>query len=232
MRKHKRQIIATIILIVLMITGTATAQAVDIPQGNGYGKIHTYTVWDKIKWSGKCKELNKFAKTKELLSDSYGIVTIGDYFCGALTTTFGTVGDLMLVIEEDNIVYPVLMFDSKNQNNKGCNAYGHQGGKCMVEFEILSSCRKSLYGKSGGYISEVLAKPIVKIINLGSIYDNKYLNNPRQACIDNGLIGYTLLVNPYEGEIIKEPFESELSLNKSNYLFDFFWKNNNFILHA
>ena len=110
----------------------------------------------------------------------------------------------MLVVEEGNIVYPVIMADTKNQHDRGCNAWGHQYGKCVVEFEILSSCRKSLYGTSGGYVSDVLAKPIVKVINLGSVYDSTYYFwNPKQACIDNGLEGYTLLTNPYGGEVVK-----------------------------
>lgn len=191
--------------VVVGISASATT-IVNVPQGYGYGTLHTYTPWDKIRWGGNCRKLLNFAKENNAVSDSYGIVTYGSYFCGALTSTYGTVGDMMLVVEEGNIVYPVIMADTKNQNDRGCNKWGHQNGKCIVEFEILSSCRKSLYGTSGGFISDILAKPIVKIINLGSIYDSTYYFwNPKQACIDNGLVGYTLLTNPYGGIIVDNP---------------------------
>lgn len=210
MRINKRLIMLIATLLVLVVTGTVgaraaeTAKVTEVPQGYGYGTLHTYTVWDKIRWGGDCRKLINFAKEQNAISDSYGIVTYGSYFCGALTSTFGKVGDMMLVVEEGNIVYPVIMADTKNQSNKGCNAWGHQYGKCVVEFEILSSCRRSLYGTSGGYVSEVLAKPIVKVINLGSVWDGTdYLWNPKQACLDNGLDGYTLLTNPYGGEVVK-----------------------------
>ena len=210
MRINKRLIMLIATLLVLVVTGTVGARAAEaakvteVPQGYGYGTLHTYTVWDKIRWGGDCRKLINFAKEQNAISDSYGIVTYGSYFCGALTSTFGNVGDMMLVVEEGNIVYPVIMADTKNQSNKGCNAWGHQYGKCVVEFEILSSCRRSLYGTSGGYVSEVLAKPIVKVINLGSVWDSTdYLWNPKQACLDNGLDGYTLLTNPYGGEVVK-----------------------------
>lgn len=210
MRINKRLIMLIATLLVLVVVGTVGAQAaeaatvVNVPQGYGYGTLHTYTVWDKIRWGGNCRKLINFAKEQNAISDSYGIVTYGDYFCGALTSTFGKVGDMMLVVEEGNIVYPVIMADTKNQSNRGCNAWGHQYGKCVVEFEILSSCRKSLYGASGGYVSDALAKPIVKVINLGSVWDSTYyLWNPKQACLDNGLEGYTLLTNPYGGEVVK-----------------------------
>ena len=212
MRIHKRLkiLIAALFLLVLVVLGTAGAEAtsastvVKVPQG--YGTLHTYTIWDKIRWSGDCRRLINFAKERNAISDSHGIVTYGGYFCGALTSTFGKVGDMMLVIENGNIVYPVIMADTKNQNDRGCSKWGHQNGKCIVEFEILSSCRRKLYGTSGGYVSEVLARPIVKVINLGSVYDSTYyFQNPVQACIDNGLGGSILLTNPYEGEVIEVP---------------------------
>lgn len=218
-------LISMLLVIIICTSGVSAAEArtVDVPQGYGYGTLHTYTVWDRIKWGGDCRRLLNFSKNNNAVSDTYGIVTYGGYFCGALTSTYGKVGDMMLVIEEGNIVYPVIMADTKNQNDRGCNAWGHQYGKCVVEFEVLSSCRKSLYGTSGGYVSDILAKPIVKVINLGSVFDDTYyFNNPRQACIDNGLEGYILLSNPYGGETVvddtpmKECIIKEYSINLNN----------------
>lgn len=214
MRIHKRLItlIATLLAVIALSGVCVTAATVHPPQG--YGTLHTYTVWDNIRWGGNCRKLINFANEHNAISNNYGIVTYGSYFCGALTSTYGTVGDMMLVVEEGKIVYPVIMADTKSQYDQGCNAWGHHNGKCVVEFEILSSYRKSLYGSSGGYISDVLAKPIVKVINLGSVYDSTYYFwNPKQACIDNGLEGYTLLTNPYGGEVVKtEPLQKPQEL--------------------
>lgn len=218
-------VLLAVVAITISTTGVSAAESrnIDVPQGYGYGTLHTYTVWDRIKWGGDCRRLLDFAKSNEAVSDTYGIVTYGSYFCGALTSTYGKVGDMMLVIEEGNIVYPIIMADTKNQNDRGCNAWGHQYGKCVVEFEVLSSCRKSLYGTSGGYVSDILAKPIVKVINLGSVFDDTYyFYNPKQACIDNGLEGYTLLSNPYGGDVVaddtplKECIIQEYSMSLNN----------------
>lgn len=135
MRINKRLIIPIATLLTTVITGTVgagvaeAAKITELPQGCGYGTLHTYTVWDKVKWGGDCKKLINFAKEQNAVSDSYGIVTYGNYFCGAMTSTFGKVGDMMLVVEEDNVVYPVIMADTKNQNDNSCTVWGHQSGQ-------------------------------------------------------------------------------------------------------
>lgn len=206
MRKYKRLVATITALLVVIVCGSFSAEAVtEHSPPKGCGTLHTYTVWDGIKWGGDCGRLKNFAINNNAISDSYGIVTYGSYFCGALTSAYGKIGDMMLVVEEDNIVYPVIMADTKNQNDSGCNMWGHHYGKCIVEFEVLSSCLSSLYGTSGGYVSDILAKPIVKVVNLGSVFDDTdYFNNPEQACLDNGLEGCTLLVNPYEGYVVQK----------------------------
>ena len=199
--------IALFTLLLMLIPNTAIAKTTRVP--DGLGMIHTYTPWDKIKWGSGCKKLINYMEEKDAISNNYGIVTYGNYFAGALTSTYGTVGDMMLVVQNDNSVYPVIMADTKSQNDEGCNKWGHHYGKCIVEFEILSSYKKPLYKGSGGYISDNLAKPISYIINLGSVYEDElYLNNPEKACIDNGLEGYALMVNPYEYKTIEKGVEN------------------------
>ena len=199
--KTKATLITTII-IVFFTTVSASAAFTHFPP-KGLGTIHTYTIWNKIRWGGDCKKLINFTKSNNALSDAYGIVKYGEYLAGATTTTLGQVGDMLRVVQEEGIIYPVIIADIKNQNDKGCTIWGHQNGKCMIEFEILSQCRKSLYGTSGGYISPLINKPIYKVINIGSVYDSTYyFNNPRQAVLDNGLEGYFLLRSPYEGAYV------------------------------
>lgn len=204
MKILRKLLVVFAVLTIVFSSVSVSAASTQFPP-KGLGKLHTYTVWDRIRWGSVCRDLINFTKEQDALSDSYGIVTYGGYFAGALTSTFGKVGDMMLVVQEGGIVYPVIMADTKNQGDIGCTPWGHQNGNCIVEFEILSSCRKSLYGTSGGYISDKLAKSVYKVINLGSVYDSTYYFwNPRQACIDNGLVGYELLTNPYGGIIIED----------------------------
>lgn len=179
-----------------------------IPQG--LGSLHTYTVWDGIKWGGDCRNLINHVTSYAEISDSYGIVTYGDAFAGATTSTYGEVGDVYLVVNEGGIVYPVCMADTKSQvycawDNSPANMWGHQNGNCIVEFEILSSCVWSLYKGSGGYVSEPLNRDVYKVINIGSAFEDISLLD-REVQMDyaraNGLGGYTFMVNPYEGVTI------------------------------
>lgn len=181
---------------------TAFAETVQFPP-RGSGNLHTYTVWDRTSWGYECKTLKDFGNTRSAINDSYGIVTYGDFFAGAVTSTFGKVGDLLIVVEEDGIIYPVIVQDIKNQNDYNCNIWGHYYGGCIVEFQVLSCMRGPLYNGSGSYISEYINKPIYKVVNIGSVYDNEwYLYNARQMCIDYGFGGYYMLTNPYGGEIL------------------------------
>lgn len=202
--KHKRiTSMLTAIVLLLSTTIMASADYTNFPP-KGYGRYHTYTIWDGINWGGDCRQLINYGRANDLISDSYGIVTYGGYFATATTTTLGQVGDLLLVVEEGGIVYPVIIQDIKSQRDYGCNAWGHLNGGCMIEFEILSSMRWSLYHGSGSWISEQINRPIYKVINLGSIYSGNdyYFKNIKQACIDYGLSGYYLLTSPYDGEYV------------------------------
>jgi hypothetical protein len=214
--------IVSVLLIGSILTGTVSAKTINVP--NGLGAVHTYTPWDKIDWGYNCLKLKKKMQSLDAISDTNGIVTYGDYWAGALTTTFGNVGDLLIVVQNDNTIYPVIIADIKSQGNNKCNKWGHQWGKCVIEFEILSKYRKSLYGTSGGYISDKLAKPIDKIINLGSVFkDETYLFDFNQACIDNGFEGYEMLISPYETrQIISVQQMTNISCGDVQETFSFF----------
>ena len=202
----KKKIIAIMMILILSFNTVVSASTTYfLPQG--LGKLHTYTPWDTIRWGWAQGDLKSYVINNGALSNTCGIVTYGAYWAGALTTTFGNVGDMMLVVEEGGIIYPVIMADAKSPRDIGCNAWGHKYGQCVVEFEVLSSYIWSLYRGSGIYISDYLNKPIYKIINLGSVYDSTYYFwNPEQACIDNGLSGYTLLTSPYTSIVVGSSF--------------------------
>ena len=197
----KKILIFFITLIMLMNT-TVFADFTHFPP-SGLGTMHTYTVWDGISWGGDSRHLINWGRNWGFLSDSYGLVTYGDYFAGATTSTFGQVGDMLLVVETDGLVYPVIIQDHKSQGDSGCTAWGHHGGKDIVEFEVLRSMRGPLYHGSGSYINDLFAHPIYKVINIGSVYENDYyLTRVREAARDYGLQGYSLIVTPYDTEFV------------------------------
>lgn len=167
----------------------------------GLGSYHTYTVWNKINWGYKSKDLIDTVNPD--ISDTYGIVRYGDFMAGACTTTIGQVGDCLLVVQDNGFVYPVVIADTKSQADNGCTVWGHQNGRCIIEFEVLSSMTSALYNGTGWYISELINQPIYKIINLGSVfYDPTMIHRSRDYAIEYGLAGYTMLTSPYGGYVI------------------------------
>lgn len=174
-----------------------------IPEG--LGSSHTYTIWDRIRWGGDCRVL--INKLNGRIGDSYGIVRYGDAFAGAMTSSFGNVGDVVLVVNYDGVVYPVCIADEKSQrycawDHNPANTFGHLNGKDIVEFEVLKSCVPSLYNGTGSYVSELMNRNIYKIINIGSIYDDDTIVNAdviRSKARAHGLGGYLMLTSPYDG---------------------------------
>ena len=111
MRQTKRLItlIAILTVVFAALPNVVLAETKTIVPPPGLGTLHTYTVWDKIRWGSGCKTLKNFAETNGALSNNHGIVTYGSYFCGALTTTYGKVGDMMLVVQEGDKAGDVLI---------------------------------------------------------------------------------------------------------------------------
>lgn len=57
----------------------------------------------------------------------------------ACTTLYGQVGDYIDFYRENGDVLHCVIGDIKNQNDAGCNQYGHQNGRCVVEFVVQYS---------------------------------------------------------------------------------------------
>lgn len=211
MRHFSKKILAGLMAVICVMVITATCFADEtyfIP--SGLGSMHTYTNWNRQGWSYRQGELKNDLNNKSLISDSYGIVTYGDTFAGATTTTFGNIGDVLLVVNEGGIIYPVTIADIKSQvycsyDHNPANMWGHYNGKDIVEFEILSYCAGSLYNGSGSYVSPELNRNIYKIINIGSYFDNNSLVTReviKEKIREHGMGGYTLLTSPYGGETV------------------------------
>ena len=198
------------LLIALSLLSTTTVFADEtyfVPKG--LGSLHTYTNWDKVSWKYDSKKT--IDALGENISDSYGIVRYGDTFAGAMTSTFGKVGDVVLVVNEGGIVYPVTIADEKSQrycawDHNPANMWGHYNGKCIVEFEVLSKWKGQAYKNgSGGYINDVINRNIYKVINIGSVLeDANCVNNEyvHEKAREHGLEGYTMLTDIVSGYVI------------------------------
>lgn len=176
----------------------------------GLGKVHTYTIWDGIHdWVNPNLSVMKTLGGGNgefggnIGKSEYGIVTYGQWYAAALTSTFGSVGDMLLVVQDDGSVYPVMMADTKSQqvfdNGKysdynPANKWGHQDGQCIVEFEIAKgTAAANTSGNVPGPNNE-FDHTITKVVNIGSLYDHpEYVTNVKQALIDANLSDVTFI---------------------------------------
>lgn len=205
-KRLKALAIAIIALVTMSLTTVEASETYFIPEG--LGNMHTYTNWDGQSWIGDSRQLINTVGDK--ITNSYGIVKYGGAFAGATTTSFGNVGDVLLVCNTGGVVYPVCIADIKSQvycawDHNPANMWGHYNGKDIVEFEIIHSCAKSLYNGTGWYVSEPLNRCIYKIVNVGSAFENIDLLEPEtlhSVAKEEGFDGYLMMTSPYDGYTI------------------------------
>lgn len=144
------------------IAGTA----VTLPAG--LGNVHSYMGWQCITATSSTQY--KLREVAGMNFDSEGFAKIGDRYVVATTTTFGKVGDYIDVYQEDGTVIKCVIGDIKNQNDAGCNQWGHDNGHCVVEFVVDKS---SWYGtnKTVNGLHPEFNKNITKIVNKGNYFD-------------------------------------------------------------
>ncbi|MCR5186104.1 MAG: CHAP domain-containing protein [Clostridia bacterium] len=65
-----------------------------------------------------------------------GIATLDGKYLIACTTTFGQAGDNVLFKLDNGIVLDCIIADIKNQDDPGCNEWGHNDGQNVIEFEV------------------------------------------------------------------------------------------------
>lgn len=105
--------------------------------------------------------------------DSEGFGIINGRYVVACTTTYGSVGDYIDVYQSNGNVLKCIIGDIKNQNDAGCNKWGHLSGKCVIEFVVDKSKWYNPKHANPGTSSchpEWGAKTITKIVNLGSYF--------------------------------------------------------------
>ena len=124
--------------------------------------------------------------TQRLLADTWayqgftadkGIATIGGYYCVAVTDTFGNAGDVIVVTLEDNISFPAIICDTKDQRDDDCNEWGHVkgNGTSVIEWQRIVTFEGKVQTEGAGAslvdglgFDDWLRKKVVNITNYGS----------------------------------------------------------------
>ena len=109
----------------------------------GLGNIHTYMGWQCI--TAVSSKQYKLRTAAGMNFDEEGFAKIGDRYVVATTTTFGNVGDYIDVYQEDGTIIKCIIGDIKSQRDAGCTKWGHNNGRCVVEFVVD---RSKWYGSS------------------------------------------------------------------------------------
>lgn len=139
---------------------------------SGLGSVFTYMGWQLI--TSKTSVQYKLRSQAGQNFDSEGFGIINGRYVVACTTTYGSVGDYIDVYQSNGNVLKCIIGDIKNQNDAGCNKWGHLSGKCVIEFVVNKSKWYNPKHANPGTSSchpEWGSKTITKIVNLGSYFN-------------------------------------------------------------
>ena len=159
-----------------------TAEGTEIYLPSGLGSVRTYMGWQCI--TSKTSTQYKLMQTAGVNFDEEGFGKIGDRYVVATTTTYGKVGDFIDVYQADGTILKCIIGDIKNQNDPGCNKWGHNNGKCVIE----SIVDKNTWYKNGAGNHANPGTPtchpewkqnIIKIVNKGNYFDYIKNNNTK-----------------------------------------------------
>ncbi len=140
------------------------------------GDVFTHMGWQMI--TNKRSDQYKLKEKYGMKFDGNGIGYIKDdkntYYAISCTTTFGNVGDKLIVELKSGAKFNAVIADIKSQNDKDCNKYGHEEGHCVVEF-VVDKDSGQWKGYGGDKVpSRVLIwlrnNRVTKITNIGHFY--------------------------------------------------------------
>lgn len=154
-------------------------ETINIPAG--LGDLHTYMKWQAIT-SVSSNQYRLIQEAGGMQFDEEGFGRINGRYVIACTLTYGQVGDYIDFYQEDGTIIPCIIGDIKNQNDEGCTEWGHNNGRCIVEFVVDEAW---YYDENGGYHTRGYhvnpgtstchpewAYNITKAVNGGSYFDN------------------------------------------------------------
>ena len=173
---------------------------VNLPEN--MGSKFTYMGWQTITLQTSAQY--KLREEAGMNFDAEGFGVINNRYVVAVTSTYGSVGDYIDVYQSDGTVFPCIIGDIKNQNDLGCNKWGHQDGKVVLEFVVD---KNSWYGGhtnpgTPGCHPEWGGKSIIKIVNIGTYQKGDPAPN---GGIEEGIISSQLVddletdVTPHKG---------------------------------
>lgn len=115
-------------------SGASSVSGEEIMIPEGLGSAHTYMGWQLITSTTS----NQYRLREEAGEnyDSEGFAIIDGRYVIACTTTFGDVGDYIDFYKEDGLVLHCIMGEAKKQSDAGCNEWGHNGGRNVIEFVV------------------------------------------------------------------------------------------------
>lgn len=125
-------------------------ETIEIPEP--YGTEYSYMGWQMITSPSSLQY--KLRQEAGMNFDEHGFGKIGERYVIACTLTFGKVGDYVDWELDNGTVIKTVVGDIKNQNDPGCNAWGHKNGLCVLEFVVD---KYSWYG-SGRYPTDFHAE--------------------------------------------------------------------------
>lgn len=179
----------------------SNGRLVMVPKGKGYGTICSYEAWNRElpqfqkKNGGKgywgagtmqrklYEEFCRIGKTSNYKGfDEHGLGKIGDRYMIAMSGYFYSAGDVVDVYYANGAVLKAIVGDTKNPSDPGANNYGHQQGKCMVEFMVNAKQWYSNFnnvldqGKNGQNFlkysePKAVNSYVVKTVNYGNYYN-------------------------------------------------------------
>lgn len=149
-------------------------QTVTLP--SGLGTQNSYMGWQCITAPDSTQYKLRQQAGQNFDSNGYG--KINGRYTIATTTTYGNVGDYLDVKRSDGSVLKAVIADIKNQNDSGCNKWGHNNGNCVVEFVVDKGSWYQSDGNGGqvGYSRINQTDPgrnknsVVSITNQGSYF--------------------------------------------------------------
>lgn len=129
------------------------------------GSVYSYMGWNMVTSESSAQYKLRIKSGEKYDEDGFG--RIGERYVIACTTTYGKVGDEVdFVLKNGQVIHGVIG-DIKNQDDPGCNKWGHQEGRCVVEFCVNKS---SWYGTNktvDKYHPEWDHTTVEKAVNLG-----------------------------------------------------------------
>lgn len=122
-----------------------------------YGTSMTYEKYN-INWAAGTRQqkLHSAWEQKGAKFDKQGFARLNGYYLVACTTKYGKVGDKIDFKLTDGQVIHCIMADEKSLADPGCNEWGHDEGRSVIEFCVD---KYKWYSASSGYTEGSHANP-------------------------------------------------------------------------